>query len=148
MRPCRWRGPRRTTPRPKERSHGQLPRQLVQRRGRPGDGHRRRPRNLPPEALALAVVLGPQPHGVDGPPVRGVRLPWLLPGPVERRRLQERQARPLPPEHQLGADRQRGGGLPVLLAPRALPEAEVARPPPVLFGFGQAVFHGIVPPLR
>src|SRR5919107_1262807 len=130
QRPCRWRSPRRTTPRPKERSLAQLPRQLVQRRGRPGDGHRRRPRALPPEALALAVVLGPEPRGVDGPPVRGVRLPGLLPGHVERRRLQERQARPLPPEHQLLADSQRGGGLPVLLARRALPEAEVARPRP------------------
>src|SRR5215210_5617040 len=130
QRPCRWRSPRRTTTWPKERSHAQLPRQLVQRRGRPGDGHRRRPRALPPEALALAVVLGPEPRGVDGPPVRGVRLPGLLPGPVKRRRLQERQARALPAEHQLGADRQRGGGLPVLLTPRALPEAEVARPSP------------------
>src|SRR3712207_4734039 len=130
MRPCRWRSPRRTTTQPKERPHAQLPRHLVQRRGRPGDGHRRRPRALPPEALALAVVLGPEPRGVDGPPVRGVRLPGLLPGSVKRRCLQERQARPLPPELQLGADRQRGVGLPVLCTPRALPEAEVARPRP------------------
>src|ERR671921_1844182 len=131
MRRCRWGRPRRrTTTRPKGRLHAKLPRQLVQGRGRPGDGHRRRTRALRPEALALAVVLGPEPRGVDGPPVRGVRLPGLLPGHVERRRLQERQARALPPEHQLGADSQRGGGLPVLLARRALPEAEVARPRP------------------
>src|SRR5829696_5071333 len=79
MRPSRWRSRRRTTTRPKERSHAQLPRQLVQRRSRPGDGHRRRPRALASEALAPAVVLGPEPRGVDGPPVRGVRLPGLLP---------------------------------------------------------------------
>src|SRR5215212_5848826 len=130
MRPSRWRSRRRTTTRSKERSHAQLPQQLVQLWGRLGVGHRRRPRALPPEALALAVVLGPEPRGVDGLPVRGVRLPGLLPGHVKRRRLQERQARALPPEHQLGADRPRWGWLPVLLTPRALPEAEVAWPRP------------------
>src|SRR5215213_6959352 len=147
MRPSRWRSPRRTT-RPKERSHTQLPRQRVQRRGRLGDGHRWRPRALPPGALALAVVLGPEPRGVDGPPVRGVRLPGLLPGHVKRRRLQERQARALPPEHQLGADRQRGGGLPVLLAPRALPEAEVARPRPRALRVRSSCVPRHRPPLR
>jgi hypothetical protein len=148
MRPCCGRSPRRATTRPKERSHAPLPRQLVQHRGRPGDGHRWRPHALPPGALALAVVLGPEPRGVDGPPVRGVQLSWLLPGPVERRRLQERQARPLPPEHQLGADRQRGGGLPVLLTPRALPEAEVARPRPRALRFRSSGVPRHRPPLR
>ena len=119
------------------------------RRGRPGSGHRRRPRALPPEALALAVVLGPEPRGVDGPPVRGVRLPGLLPGHVKRRRLQERQTRPLPPEHQLVADRQRGVGLPVLFAPSVLSRSGgqlgLAA---VLFGLAEAVFHAMVPSLR